>query len=217
MNKKIIEEHIDEILNFIEKELRSTEIPIFAEIAKKIYEDLGIDIYPARVAQLCRAVNEEKGLNINFQTKKRILTPRKREYYEACKEADASGITGEEIYLCRLRGYSYSDMNRLYFELTGKLLSNEYFSEKFVSYCDEKQITQIRIIQKDPSVFDNITEQDLKNHSPFFQKMYSENRDRIRSSRTQKRNSTIKLLDPYKKLHKEMNGQNVLRIEHDDR
>ena len=217
MKKIIIDEHIDEILNFIEKELRNTETPIFAEISRKILEVYGIDIYPARVAQICRKLNEEKGLNIDFASKKRPLTPKKREYKEACNEAESSGITDEEIYLCRLRGYSYSVMNRIYFEMTGTLLSNDYFSKKYIRYCTEHNIPvlQCRVAKGNPSAFQHITQQDLEKHSSFFKKMYLESR--IRSTSTQRRNSTIKLIDPYKKLHEEMKDDNVLNIDSDER
>ena len=63
MRKNIVKENLNEILNFIENELRNTEHPIFVDISKKILDVYGIDIYPARVAQLCRKINEEKGLN----------------------------------------------------------------------------------------------------------------------------------------------------------
>ena len=218
MLKKLNEENIDEILNFIEKELRNTNCPVYADISRKILDIYGVDVYPAKVAQICRKINEEKGLNLNLENKKQPLTKKKLEYKEDCKEADLSGITDEEIYLCRLRGYSYGVMNRIYFELTGKLLTTDYFAKKYMRYCKEHHISilECRNAKGNPNAFQNITQQDLEKHSSFFRKMYLESR--IRNTATQRNNSTKKLLDPYKKLHEEMQSDTtILDIDRDDR
>ena len=209
--------NVDEIFNFIENELRNSEHPIFVEISKKIMDTYGVDIYPARISQICKKINEEKGLNINFSNRHNPITLKKREYNELCKEADASGITDEEIYLCHLRGYSYGVMCRIYFEMTGKLLNVDYFSTKFIRYCNEHEIpvTRNTVVKSNPHVFEHITEQDLKKHSEFFNKMYFESR--VRNTGTQRRQATTKLIDPYKKLHEEMKNDTTLLTDFDER
>ena len=216
MKKNIVEKSLNEILNFIENELRNTEHPIFVDISKKILDVYGIDIYPARVAQLCRKINEEKGLNKTFSDRKHSISQKKREMRELRKEAD-SIITDEEVYLCRIRGYSYGVMSRIYFELTGKLLEYDYFSSKFIRYCHEHNISvaQNRLSKNNPSAFDNITDEDLAKHSEFFKKIYSE--AGIRNTKEQRRKAACEVKDPYRKLHEEMQKTASISKDFDNR
>lgn len=206
------------IYNFIENELQNNTHPIYADISRRLFEEFNIDIYPAKVAKICKEIAMRKGLPTIFARQRKYINAKQRELQELYKEADAYGITDEEVYLCRTRGYSYSLMCRIYFEITGKTLDINYFSNKYINYCKkhgikyERNIPTKNFLEK----FNSMSKDEFESHSKFFKRVYLE--ERTRNSSNQRQKTSIAANDPYKVLHNEMNGiTNKTILDHEDR
>ncbi len=93
-------------------------------------------------------------------------------------------------------------MCRVYFELTGKLLSVKYFSDKFKSYCVRNSIELKRNLTKPQDFLVQIEKFENNNteHSEFYDKLQNDEKG---SSRKKRLKALSTLHDPIRKLKQE--------------
>ena len=185
------------IYNFIKNELISEPFPIFVDISRKVYEVFGVKLPANQISKMCAQICKEN--NLNKSVPLHPMSVEKRRLYKDCIIADASGITDEEIYLSKLKGYAYSTMSRVYFESTGKLLSVKYFSDKYKRYCSQHNIQPQKKLINPQEFLAEIKELEEKHtqHSDFYKKLMEEEHGYSREKRLK---ALSELHDPIKKL-----------------
>ena len=191
---------MDFIYEFIENQIKNNKFPVFVQISRELYEKHGIDILPGKVAKICKKICEEKGLKYK-EKKPRVASQKRLASIEHFREADESGISCEEVYICRCQGFSYSMMSRIYFDLTGKLLPYEYFSAKYKKYCEQNGISASKNSNQKWNPEFTLSNMENKTHSLFFNKCQEEKR--AKDSNAKKTKSVFDMNDPYKVLHRQ--------------
>lgn len=193
-------DNMEQILAYIENYLRTEHCPIYSEITNKVNKKFNTTFAEITIAKYCNKLSQEKG--ITFQKPSPKMTQRKRDFEKLAEIANKSGITDFEVYVLHKNCcYSFSTLSRIYYELTGDILSTEYFSEKFKKYCKQNGITEnVKGSRKANATKATTIVKDITQHSRFFQAAIN---DQNGNSNSAKREAAQKANDPYKHLKDE--------------
>lgn len=186
------------LYTFIENYLRTEPCPIYSELTKKVNNTFNTTFAELTIAKYCNKISTEK--NISFVKPTPRMTQRRRDYEKLAEAANKSGITSYEIYILHKEcGYSFSTLSRIYYDLTGSVLSSDYFSEKFKEYCEQNGIAekQVRGSRKVNTANAAAIVHDIAKHSEFFQKAIN---DTSGNSNSARREAAQRANDPYKHL-----------------